>query len=57
MEYTYSFTTNGALTSYAISPDAPQLVMTSKKDATTTLLYIDDINRGLAFSEYKLYWC
>lgn len=51
MEFTYSFPTASAHTSYAISPDAPQLVMTFKKDAHTTSLYIDDIHRGLAYRE------
>lgn len=57
MEYTYSFTTNGALTSFAVSPDAPQLAMTAYKDAATTSLYIDDIDRGLAFREWLFVVC
>jgi hypothetical protein len=46
-ELSYTFATVGALTSYAVSPDAPQLCMTSEDvSGGQYYIYIDDVARA-----------
>jgi hypothetical protein len=51
-ELSYTFTSVGGLTSYAVSPDAPQLCMTSVDGSGGSYIYIDDVSRAAVQPQY-----